>query len=192
MFTGIIEQIGIVKSIRQDASNLHIIIEAPFTNELKIDQSIAHNGCCLTVVEIESNTYMVTAIRETLVKTNIHQWHEGTKINLERCTLMNGRFDGHIVQGHVDTIAECITIEDQNGSWKYTFRYNGSHVIVEKGSITVNGVSLTVVEAENNLFSVCIIPFTFLHTNFHTLHLGDFVNIEFDIIGKYVAKLLIK
>lgn len=192
MFTGIIEHLGIVKDIRPEASNVHFSIEAPFTNELKIDQSVAHNGCCLTVVEIDGNIYTVTAIQETLEKTNLASWQVGTKVNLERCMLMNGRLDGHIVQGHVDTTATCTSIEDQQGSWKYTFNYSSDHVTVEKGSITVNGTSLTVVDSKSNEFSVCIIPYTFEHTNFHTLKVGDTVNLEFDIIGKYVAKLLKK
>ena len=190
MFTGIIEQLGIVKSIRQEGSNVHFTIEAAFTNELKIDQSVAHNGCCLTVVDIEGMTYTVTAIQEILDKTNLGSWQVGTKVNLERCMLMNGRLDGHIVQGHVDTTATCIAIEDQQGSWKFTFRYSTDQVTVEKGSVTVNGTSLTVVDSKPHEFSVCIIPYTYEYTNFHTLQVGDTVNLEFDIIGKYVAKLL--
>ena len=151
---------------------------------------MAHNGCCLTVVAINDNEYIVTAILETLNKTNLGSWVVGTKVNLERCMVMNGRLDGHIVQGHVDTTATCIAIEDQNGSWKYTFRYTAELVTVEKGSITVNGTSLTVVDSKDNEFSVCIIPYTYEHTNFHQLREGDTVNLEFDIIGKYVAKLL--
>jgi riboflavin synthase len=190
MFTGIIEQLGVVKAIQQEGENIHFTIEAYFTQDLKIDQSVAHNGCCLTVVEISGNSYVVTAIRETLEKTNLGEWRVGTKVNLERCMIMNGRLDGHIVQGHVDTTAECTLIEDQNGSWKYTFHYHSDDVTVEKGSITVNGTSLTVVDSKPRSFSVCIIPFTYEHTNFHQLAVGDKVNIEFDIIGKYVAKLL--
>ncbi len=190
MFTGIIEQVGLVKSVRKDGTNVHFTIEASFANELKIDQSVAHNGCCLTVVDILGDSYIVTAIKETLVKTNLGKWSEGTKVNLERCMLMNGRLDGHIVQGHVDTSAECISIQDQNGSWKYTFRYGTDQVTLEKGSITVNGTSLTVVDSKPNEFSVCIIPYTYDHTNFHSLQIGDTVNLEFDIIGKYVARLL--
>jgi riboflavin synthase len=190
MFTGIIEQIGIVKAIREERSNVQFTLEATFTNELKIDQSIAHNGCCLTVINIQGKEYSVTAIQETLDKTNLGSWQVGTKVNLERCMVMNGRLDGHIVQGHVDTTAACIAIEDQQGSWKYTFRYATDQVTVEKGSITVNGTSLTVVDSKPNEFSVCIIPYTYEHTNFHALQVDDKVNIEFDIIGKYVAKLL--
>jgi len=190
MFTGIIEQLGVVKSIRKEGENIHFTLEAAFTNELKIDQSVAHNGCCLTVVEISGNEYLVTAIQETLNKTNLGSWKEGTKVNLERCMQMNGRLDGHIVQGHVDTTGTCINIEDQDGSWKYTFRYNSNDLTVEKGSITINGTSLTVVDSKTNEFSVCIIPYTYEHTNFHTLEVGATVNLEFDIIGKYVAKML--
>jgi riboflavin synthase len=190
MFTGIIEQLGIVKSIRKEANNIHFTIEAPFTSELKIDQSVAHNGCCLTVVEIDQQQYVVTAIQETLDKTNLKDWTIGTKVNLERCMQMNGRLDGHIVQGHADSIATCVNIEDQSGSWKYTFEYTTDQVTVEKGSITINGTSLTVVDSLPKSFSVCIIPYTYEHTNFHQLNVGDSVNLEFDIIGKYVAKLL--
>jgi riboflavin synthase len=190
MFTGIIEQLGVVKSIQKESENIHFTLEAPFTSELKIDQSVAHNGCCLTVVEISGNEYVVTAIQETLIKTNLGSWKVGTKVNLERCMQMNGRLDGHIVQGHVDTTGTCIAIEDQNGSWKYTFRYESDDLTVEKGSITINGTSLTVVDSKTNEFSVCIIPYTYEHTNFHTLEVGSTVNLEFDIIGKYVAKMM--
>jgi len=189
MFTGIIEQMGQVTHISKDQDNIHFTVEAPFTQELKIDQSVAHNGTCLTVVSIEGQSYTVTAIQETLDKTNLGSWKTGTKVNLERCMQMNGRLDGHIVQGHVDTTATCIRIEDQHGSWKYTFRYETDHVTVEKGSVTVNGVSLTVVDSKEQEFSVCIIPYTHEHTNFHQLQTGDSVNLEFDIIGKYVARL---
>jgi riboflavin synthase len=190
MFTGIIEQLGVVKSIQKESENIHFTLEAPFTSELKIDQSVAHNGCCLTVVEISGNEYVVTAIQETLIKTNLGSWKVGTKVNLERCMQMNGRLDGHIVQGHVDTTGTCIAIEDQNGSWKYTFRYESADLTVEKGSITINGTSLTVVDSKTHEFSVCIIPYTYDHTNFHTLEVGATVNLEFDIIGKYVAKMM--
>lgn len=190
MFTGIIEQLGVVKSIQKESDNIHFTLEAPFTSELKIDQSVAHNGCCLTVVEISGNEYVVTAIQETLNKTNLGSWIVGTKVNLERCMQMNGRLDGHIVQGHVDTTGTCIAIEDQNGSWKYTFRYESADLTVEKGSITINGTSLTVVDSKTTEFSVCIIPYTYDHTNFHTLEVGATVNLEFDIIGKYVAKMM--
>jgi len=190
MFTGIIEQLGVVKRIEHEGENVHFTMNAPFTNELKIDQSVAHNGCCLTVVKIDGDDYVVTAIQETMQKTNLGEWSVGTKVNLERCMVMNGRLDGHIVQGHVDTTAVCTSIEDQDGSWKYTFRYSTDQVTVEKGSATINGTSLTVVDSKDNEFSVCIIPYTYEYTNFHTLKIGDGVNLEFDIIGKYVAKLM--
>lgn len=192
MFTGIIEQLGEVKHIVKEQENIHFTIAAPFTPELKIDQSVAHNGVCLTVVSLQHDEYVVTAIQETLDKTNLASWKTGTKVNLERCMQMNGRLDGHIVQGHVDTTATCIAVEDQEGSWKYTFRYENDLVTVEKGSVTVNGVSLTVVDSGDQEFSVCIIPYTFEHTNFHQLQVNDRVNLEFDIIGKYVAKLMAK
>jgi riboflavin synthase len=190
MFTGIIEGIATVSRIEKEGENIHFTLQCPFTNELKIDQSVAHNGCCLTVVGIDNDLYTVTAIRETLDKTNLSSWTVASKINVERCMIMNGRLDGHIVQGHVDTTAVCTDIEDQDGSWKYTFTYTSDDVTVEKGSITVNGTSLTVVDSKDNQFSVCIIPYTFEHTNFHTLRVGDIINLEFDIIGKYVAKLI--
>ncbi|MDR0801945.1 riboflavin synthase [Fluviicola sp.] len=190
MFTGIIETLGRVVAIEKDQSNVHFTIESAITHELKIDQSVAHNGCCLTVVKIKGNTYIFTAIRETLDKTNLGEWKIGTKVNLERCMLLGARLDGHIVQGHVDTTATCISVEDLNGSWKYTFRYDFDQPTVAKGSVTVNGVSLTVVDSEKGLFSVCIIPYTHEHTNFHTFQAGTKVNLEFDIIGKYVARLI--
>jgi riboflavin synthase len=192
MFTGIVEGLGEVKDIKKDGENIHFTVQSPFTNELKIDQSVAHNGCCLTVVEINGNDYVVTAIQETLEKTNLGDWKIGSKVNLERCMVMNGRLDGHIVQGHVDTTATCVNIEDQDGSYKFSFEYDSDDVTVEKGSVTVNGTSLTVVDSKENGFAVCIIPFTFDHTNFHQIKVGDQVNLEFDIIGKYVAKLLNK
>jgi len=190
MFTGIIEQLGLITKVEKENENVHFTVKAEFTNELKIDQSVAHNGTCLTVVAIDANEYVVTAIKETLDKTNLGAWNVGTKVNLERCMQMNGRLDGHIVQGHVDTTANCIAIENQEGSWKYTFQYETDQVTVEKGSITVNGVSLTVVDSKPNQFSVCIIPFTYEHTNFHQLEVGSKINLEFDIIGKYVAKMM--
>lgn len=192
MFTGIIEQLGTVTNIRQEEENVHFTMKADMTSELKIDQSVAHNGCCLTVVEIDKDEYVVTAILETLKKTNLGTWEVGTKVNLERCMIMNGRLDGHIVQGHVDATGKCIAIENQDGSWKYTFQYDTDMVTVEKGSITVNGTSLTVVDSKEKQFSVCIIPYTQEFTNFHTLEVGSTVNLEFDIIGKYVAKLFAK
>jgi len=192
MFTGIVEQIGTIVSIEKELENVHFKVESTITDELKIDQSIAHNGCCLTVVSIASPFYVVTAISETLQKTNLGIWNVGTKVNLERCMQMNGRLDGHIVQGHVDTTALCKKIEDQNGSWKYTFHYSKhpEHITVEKGSITINGTSLTVVNSDKDSFSVCIIPYTYHNTNFHEMKLGDTVNLEFDVIGKYVSKWL--
>lgn len=190
MFTGIIEQLGTVTDIVRENDNVHFTLEAAMTPELRIDQSVAHNGCCLTVVKIFDNKYVVTAIRETLDKTNLGSWVFGTKVNLERCMVMNGRLDGHIVQGHVDTVGRCVRIEDQNGSWKFTFEYLGDFTTVEKGSITVNGTSLTVVDSKEGSFAVCIIPYTYEFTNFHRLKVGDEVNLEFDIIGKYVARLL--
>jgi riboflavin synthase len=188
MFTGIIEEVAEVVKIEKEAENIHFSIKAKMTSELKIDQSVAHNGCCLTVVNIENDIYTVTAIQETLDKTNLNEWKIGTPVNLERCMQMNGRLDGHIVQGHVDTVGVCTQIEDQNGSWKFTFNYQNEQLTVEKGSITVNGTSLTVVDSKKDSFSVCIIPYTFENTNFSSLKLGDQVNLEFDIIGKYVAK----
>jgi len=190
MFTGIIEQLGEVKRIEKENDNVHFTISAPFTPELKIDQSVAHNGVCLTVVSIQGNEYKVTAIKETLDKSNLGELSHGKKINLERCMKLGDRLDGHIVQGHVDKVAECIAIEDQNGSWKFTFKYIGDERTVEKGSVTINGVSLTVVDSKDNEFSVCIIPYTYEHTNFHQLAVGDKINLEFDIIGKYVARLM--
>lgn len=192
MFTGIIEKLGEIRQITKDQDNIHFTLYSPFTSELKIDQSVAHNGTCLTVVGIQVDLYTVTAIQETLNKTNLGSWQVGTKVNLERCMQMNGRLDGHIVQGHVDTVARCTAIEDQNGSWKFTFEYLTDQVTVDKGSITINGVSLTVVDSLAKSFSVCIIPFTYEHTNFHQLQVNDLVNLEFDIIGKYVAKLMLQ
>lgn len=188
MFTGIIEEVAEVVRIEKEAENIHFSIKAKMTSELKIDQSVAHNGCCLTVVNIENDIYTVTAIQETLDKTNLNEWKIGTPVNLERCMQMNGRLDGHIVQGHVDTVGICTHIEDQSGSWKFTFQYKNEQLTVEKGSITVNGTSLTVVDSKKDSFSVCIIPYTFENTNFSFLKVGDQVNLEFDIIGKYVAK----
>jgi len=192
MFTGIIEQLGEVKKIDKEGSNIHFTLSAPFVDELKIDQSVAHNGVCLTVVKIEGNTYVVTAIQETLDKTNLKNWKIGDLVNLERCMPANGRFDGHIVQGHVDTIATCKNIRSIDGSWEFEFSYDSDHITVEKGSITINGTSLTVVNSTDSSFSVHIIPYTFDNTVFHTLKTGDLVNLEFDIIGKYVERLLEK
>lgn len=193
MFTGIIESMGIVKNLKKEGDNIHITIESILTPELKIDQSIAHNGTCLTIVTIENNTYTVTAIKETLEKTNLQGLEIGSKINLERAMVLGGRLDGHIVQGHVDQVATCIHILEEKGSWVFTFQYNlihPDHITIEKGSITINGVSLTVFNCKETEFSVAIIPYTFEHTNFHQLKLGSVVNLEFDVIGKYVARLL--
>jgi riboflavin synthase len=192
MFTGIIETIGKVVDFRKDQDNLHLIIESDISSELKIDQSVAHNGVCLTVVALTDGTHTVTAVAETLSKSNIGQLKEGNLINLERCMQMNGRLDGHIVQGHVDQTGICTEVKEMNGSWKYTFTYdpNTGNITVEKGSICVNGISLTVVNSQENAFSVAIIPFTYEHTNMQELKKGDTVNLEFDIIGKYVARLI--
>ena len=196
MFTGIIETLGIVKKIENEGSNRHFTVSCSFADELKIDQSVAHNGVCLTVVNInhENKTYKVTAVDETLRKTNLSSLVEGNEVNLERGMLLNTRLDGHIVQGHVDGTAVCTSITDENGSWKFIFENDGSarNLIVEKGSVTVNGVSLTVVDAGDYMFSVAIIPFTMQHTTFKNLKRGHTVNVEFDIIGKYVARLMEK
>jgi riboflavin synthase len=192
MFSGIIEAQGVVEEIVHDADNVHFTISGPFTSELKIDQSVAHNGACLTVVKIEDNKYTVTAIAETLRKTNLGDWKVGAVVNLERCIQLGDRIDGHMVQGHVDTTAFCTSVSDENGSWAFAFEYaaNPEHVTVKKGSITINGVSLTVVDSTDHGFSVAIIPYTYEHTNFNQIKPGDRVNIEFDIIGKYVARYL--
>jgi riboflavin synthase len=190
MFTGIIEQIGTVVAIEKEAGNIHFTIASALSSDLKIDQSLAHNGCCLTVVAQNEQEHVVTAIHETLLKTNLGAWELGTKINLERCMQLGGRLDGHMVQGHVDCIGVCTEVLDEDGSWRYTFSHPESFVTVEKGSITVNGTSLTVVNSQKGQFSVCIIPYTYEHTNFHQLKAGDHVNLEFDIIGKYVARYL--
>lgn len=178
--------------LKKEGSNLHITISSPFSNELKVDQSIAHNGVCLTVVNINSPSYIVTAIDETLKKSNLGLLKEGDKVNLERCLKLGDRLDGHIVQGHVDQTAVCTSIENKDGSWIFTFEYDASsgNITVEKGSVCVNGVSLTVVNSKENSFSVCIIPYTFEHTNFRNIQKGSQVNLEFDIVGKYIAKLV--
>jgi len=186
--------LGEVVAIQKEQSNLHITVKAPFIKELKVDQSIAHNGVCLTVVDIQNDTYKVTAIDETLQKTNIGLLNSDDKINLERCLKVGDRLDGHIVQGHVDQRAVCTKMEETDGSWTFTFEYDASkgNITVEKGSVCVNGVSLTVVNSQNNSFSVCIIPYTFENTNFNTIKPGSIVNIEFDIVGKYISRLLPK
>lgn len=191
MFTGIIETLGTVQEIKKDKDNVHITIASSITDELQIDQSVAHNGICMTVVAINQNLYTVTAIGETIKKTNISHWQTGDIINLERAMKLGDRLDGHIVQGHVDQIGTCITAKETNGSWYYTFEYDESlgNITIEKGSITVNGVSLTVVDSGKNNFSVAIIPYTFEHTNFKTFKEGTKINLEFDVIGKYVSKL---
>lgn len=192
MFTGIIETLGKVTDLQKDKGNLHIKISSSFSSELKIDQSVAHNGVCLTVVDIQDDCHTVTAVEETLTKTSLSQLQLGSLVNLERCMQMNGRLDGHIVQGHVDQVATCTNVRDLEGSWVYSFRYDPEigNVTVEKGSICVNGVSLTVVDSDTSAFSVAIIPYTHEHTNFKAIQPGDLVNLEFDIIGKYVARLL--
>jgi riboflavin synthase len=192
MFTGIIEFLGDVVELREEKENLHITMQTPLAKELKIDQSVAHNGVCLTVVDISDEQYTVTAIKETLEKSNLGALSKGDLVNLERCMKMGGRLDGHIVQGHVDATAELQTINEEGGSWYFRFSYPNkfSHLMVPKGSVTINGVSLTVVDAEKDWFSVAIIPYTYEHTNFHRLKVGDKVNIEFDVIGKYVERMM--
>lgn len=192
MFTGIIETLGKVVKIEQELGNIHFYIQSSLSNALKIDQSVSHNGVCLTVVGIENDIHKVTAIEETLIKSNLGSLALGDTINIERCTVANGRFDGHIVQGHVDQVATCVGKEDQNGSWLFTFAYEPtlSNITVEKGSICVNGISLTVVNSQDQQFSVAIIPFTLEHTNLGQVEIGDTINIEFDIIGKYVSKIM--
>ncbi|EDP72768.1 riboflavin synthase, alpha subunit [Flavobacteriales bacterium ALC-1] len=191
MFTGIIEDLGTINKIIKDNGNLHITVTTTITSELKIDQSVAHNGVCLTVVSIDSNTYTVTAIQETLNKTNLDLLSENDIVNIERAMKLGDRLDGHIVQGHIDQTAKCISIVEENGSWIFTFEYdkNLNNITIEKGSITVNGVSLTVVNSKKNSFSVAIIPYTYNHTTFKNLKIGDIVNLEFDVIGKYVKRL---
>lgn len=191
MFTGIIETLGVVKNLKTEQENLHITIKSDITNELKIDQSVAHNGVCLTVVDIKNDEYTVTAIKETLDKTNIGDLKVDDIVNLERAMKLGDRLDGHIVQGHVDETGVCTQIKDENGSTVYTFEYNSdkNNVTIEKGSITINGVSLTVVNSTKNGFSVAIIPYTWENTTFKNLKINDKVNLEFDVIGKYVARL---
>lgn len=196
MFSGIVEAMARVVAVEQDRENKHFTLECPFGHELHIDQSVAHNGVCLTVVSTDDNRYVVTAMDETLRRSNLGEWQEGDMVNVERSMLMNGRLDGHIVQGHVDQTATCVSIEDADGSFIYTFSYESSpemiargYFTVDKGSVTVNGVSLTVCEPTADTFKVCIIPYTYEHTNFHALKVGSKVNIEFDILGKYISRL---
>lgn len=197
MFSGIVEEAAQVVGLRKEQENLHISMKCSFTHELKIDQSVAHNGVCLTVVDIKDDIYTVTAIKETLEKSNLGLLEIGSKVNLERSMLMNGRLDGHIVQGHVDQRATCVSVEETDGSWSYTFEYDFNkemakqgYVTVEKGSVTVNGVSLTVCNSHLERFSVAIIPFTHEFTNFHQIEKGSVVNLEFDIIGKYISRMM--
>jgi|TARA_B110000881_G_scaffold84707_1_gene74241 riboflavin synthase len=194
MFTGIIESIGVVKSIHHDKSNINFSIISDLTSELKVDQSISHNGVCLTVVNLEKDSYTVTAIKETLDKTNLGKLKLGDQLNLERCLKVGDRLDGHFVQGHVDQIATCINVDNENGSWVFTFKYSplNNNITIEKGSITVNGVSLTVVNSKESEFSVAIIPYTFDNTNFNSFKAGTLVNLEFDVFGKYITKLYSK
>ena len=192
MFTGIIEELGEVTELVQDQDNLHITVKSALSKELKIDQSLAHNGVCLTVVKLGDNTHTITAIKETIDKSNIGELKVGTKVNLERAMQLGARLDGHIVQGHVDQTAVCTEVNELEGSWLYTFSYDNSYdnLTIEKGSITVNGVSLTVVDSKQGSFSVAIIPYTYENTNFHQFKVNDTINLEFDVIGKYVARLM--
>lgn len=199
MFSGIVEEFATVTKLVREQGNLHLTLTCSFVNELKIDQSVSHNGVCLTVVDITGNEYTVTAMRETLERSNIDVLEVGDKVNVERSMMMNGRLDGHIVQGHVDETAECVDVKDADGSWYYTFRYKRDaemaakgYLTVDKGSVTVNGVSLTVCEPTDDSFKVAIIPYTYENTNFHTIKVGTKVNIEFDIIGKYIARMINK
>ncbi len=196
MFSGIVEEMATVVGIEQELDNLHFTLTCSFVNELKIDQSVAHNGVCLTVVRIQDNTYTVTAMKETLLRSNLGVWKVGDKVNVERSMLMNGRLDGHIVQGHVDTTAVCQSVEEAGGSWIYTFAYQidsemikRGYFTVDKGSVTVNGVSLTVCNPTKDSFQVCIIPYTHDNTNFCAIEKGTMVNLEFDIIGKYISRM---
>ena len=197
MFSGIVEEYAKVVRVVKDQENLHLTLTCSFVDELKIDQSVSHNGVCLTVVSIENNTYTVTAMKETIERSNIGLLKEGDKVNVERSMMMNGRLDGHIVQGHVDQTAECVDIQDAEGSWYFTFKYKfdkemakRGYLTVDKGSVTVNGVSLTVCNPTDDSFQVAIIPYTYEHTNFHTFQRGSIVNIEFDIIGKYLSRMM--
>ena len=191
MFTGIIETTGIIHAIETDGSNVHFFVRSSLADELQIDQSLAHNGVCLTVVEIEDDIHKVTAVNETLKKSSLGKLSPGGAVNLERSMVNNGRFDGHIVQGHVDQIAKCKAIVEEAGSWIFTFAYDaGKNVLVEKGSVCIDGISLTCFEVTDAAFKVAVIPYTFEHTNFGKMQVGDVVNLEFDVIGKYVQKLM--
>ena len=192
MFTGIIEDIGVVSNLKSELDNLHISIKSKITPELKIDQSVAHNGVCLTVIAINNNEYTVTAIKETLDKTSLNTLNIGDKVNLERAMKLGDRLDGHIVQGHVDQTAICTNVKEENGSWVFSFEYDSAlnNITIEKGSVTVNGTSLTVINSKKDTFRVAIIPYTYEHTNFHTFKKGTIVNLEFDVLGKYVSRLV--
>ena len=191
MFTGIIESLAKLVSIEKNGDNITFTFNSKISNELKIDQSLAHNGICLTVIDIKNDNYSVVAIKETVLKTSIKNWEVGDSVNIERAMKMGARLDGHMVQGHVDQIAECDSITEENGSWYFKFSYKGSeNITIEKGSIAINGVSLTVVDSKKESFSVAIIPYTYEHTNFKFLKIGDCVNIEFDMIGKYISKII--
>ena len=199
MFSGIVEEFATVKALVKEQGNVHLTLTCSFVDELKIDQSVSHNGVCLTVVDIKDGCYTVTAMQETLLRSNLGELKVGDKVNVERSMIMNGRLDGHIVQGHVDQTAECVEVRDADGSWYYTFKYKKDDVMaakgyltVDKGSVCVNGVSLTVCEPTDDSFTVAIIPYTYEHTNFHTIEVGTKVNIEFDIIGKYIARIFKK
>lgn len=192
MFTGIVEGVGKVCKVKRQGSNIDFLIKSPFLSELKVDQSISHNGVCLTVTKLNKKSYEVTAIQETLDKSNLGKLKKGSYVNLERCMKIDSRIDGHIVQGHVDTVGKCIKVKDQEGSWLFTFQYpkRYSSLIISKGSICVNGVSLTVSNLEKDVFTVAIIPYTYDNTIFHKIRKGDIVNLEFDILGKYIARRL--
>ncbi len=192
MFTGIVEALGVVERVEREGSNVHFTLRSPISAELRIDQSVSHDGVCLTVVDIRDGCHVVTAVEETLRRSNLGDWQPGRVVNLERSLAWGGRLDGHLVQGHVDDVAHCTTIEPRDGSWRITFRYRPTpeHFLVDKGSICLNGVSLTVVAPRDDLFSVAIIPYTWEHTNFSRLREGDRLNVEFDVIGKYIARYL--
>ena len=190
MFTGIIEAAGTITAVERERSNVHFTVQSPISGELKVDQSLSHDGVCLTVIALGDGTHTVTAVQETLNRTRLGDWQVGGVVNLERAMVAGGRLDGHIVQGHVDTVGECIDVQESGGSWYYTFRYATDDLLVDKGSVCVNGVSLTVVEPTDDTFRVAIIPYTHDHTNFRELRAGSSVNLEFDVIGKYIARQL--